>query len=101
MVQVETTTLKWWQRPTWLASLAAFIASISFSALMVVTIRDSETLDAIEKNQEGIDELVTFVRDLQSQPPSNGSSQVVQQVISLLCASEDPVRQQACNELNP
>ena len=58
---VHDQKLKWWQRPTWLASLAALIAAMSYFAFVFVTIRDSRTLDAIEHQQEDVDDLLCFV----------------------------------------
>lgn len=119
--------IEWYKRPKWLASLAALIAALSFAGFVTTTVMTSnrvdtstekvdaaallaeanakslekieEAIEGIQHNQEGIDELVEFVRDLQAQPPSNGTQQAVQQVITLLCASEDPVRRQACEEI--
>lgn len=111
-------SLRWWQRARWLAALAALIAAMSFAAFTTNTVatrnkveqtgsvavdnqatleRIDRALSGIEANQQGIDELVSFVRDLQSQP--QGNSDAVQQVIDLLCASEDPVRLEACRNL--
>lgn len=67
-------------------------------------------LEGIEDNQGGIDELVTFVRDIQEQTcvpseqptgtcPPNETEQAVGAIISLLCSSEDDVRAEACRQL--
>lgn len=110
----------WYARPQWLAALAALIAASSFAGFVTTTVFTSErtsensedigslehvvaelqsAVQGIEKNQEGIDELVAFVRDLQSQPQGNGTRDAVEQVLDVLCASSDPVRVQACSEL--
>lgn len=106
----------WYKRPKWLAALAALIASCSFAAFVSTTVFTSVQADhnqedigdlqvaiaAIEHNQEGIDELVAFVRDLQDRPPSSGSNteRLFQEAMTLLCASSDPARIEACKQLN-
>lgn len=105
----------WYKRPKWLAALAALVAAWSFAGFVtttVVTSRQAEVnsenigsleqvVEELRRNQEGIDELVAFVRDLQSQPPDNNSTaRAVQQVLDMLCASSDPVRMEACSQLN-
>lgn len=91
--------LIWWKKPAWLASLAAFIAAIAFSIFVFTAVSNKETLDAIEKNQAGIDELVGFVRDVERQQGQQGESDTVRNLYTLLCASEDPVRIKACEQL--
>lgn len=46
-------------------------------------------------------ELVAFVHEVQAQSSatSGGQSQAVQMILSVLCASSDPVRQKACADL--
>jgi hypothetical protein len=94
------------------------IAALSFAAFVTTTIVTSkevgsagsvavdnqESLEAIERaiegiqgNQEGIDVLVNFVRDMQAQPEEEPAN--LQVFIDLLCSSEDPVRLAACAKL--
>lgn len=100
------TTLAWYKRPAYIASCAALIFALAASTVAANTVINGsrlddqgEVLEAIEKNQAGVDELVAFVRDLQEQPDDDTNAQVVQQIFRLLCASEDPVRLAACAEL--
>lgn len=68
------------------------------------------------KTEAAASELVAFVHEVQAQTPcgttttsttapcqptagSQGQSQVVTMLVDLLCASSDPVRQQACADL--
>lgn len=112
----EVSQQQWYKRPKWLAALASFIAACSFAAFVTTTIFTSaeaektgsnvEDLEgairAIEENQKGIDELVTFVRDLQQQrPPSSAGNteRLFGEAMELLCASSDPVRLEACQRL--
>lgn len=60
--------LEWYKRPTWLASLAGLVAAVAFAAFVVVTVRDSATLDAIKHQQRDIDELLCFVNVVMEQP---------------------------------
>lgn len=107
----EPHPIRWWQRPLWLGALAAFVLAVAQCAF-VLTVADQgavldelskvadsngQAISSIEKNQEGIDELVAFVRDLKDRPGS--SSQAVEEVLRLLCASSDPARQAACAEI--
>lgn len=106
--------LKWWQRPAYIAALAALCASVALGTIGVnaiitnaaldrldqVALDNRTTLEAIEDNQAGVDELVAFVRDLQDNPSADTETQrIVTQILDLLCASEDPVRIAACVEL--
>jgi len=105
--------LKWWQRPAYIASIAALVAAVALGTLGVSALITNDaldrldqvagdnraTLEAIERNQAGVDELVDFVHDLQQAPPDDNTEQVVNRIFVLLCASEDPVRIAACTEL--
>lgn len=55
-------------------------------------------LDRLNANQSGIDELVKFVHDVQAQQ-GNGNTEVVDKIYELLCASNDPIRLEACKRL--
>jgi hypothetical protein len=110
-------SLSWWKRPAYVTASAGLVLSLAFSAFVANTIltRDdvsdlttvvgqlqdlaaanAKAIKGIEDNQAGINELVDFVRDMQNQPDSGVD---VQLFIDLLCASEDPVRRNACIEL--
>lgn len=110
--------LRWFQRPAYIAALAGLIASIALGTLAAsnvatgndlddqgavldridrLAVENRSTLDAVERNQAGTDELVAFVRDLQSRPEPETDDR--QMFVDLLCASEDPVRLAACEEL--
>lgn len=59
----------------------------------------------IENNQEGIDELVAFIKTIDAQacngadcPPSQ-TEQLLTNFIHILCSSDDPGQQKACREL--
>lgn len=107
--------IKWWKNWKIIAALAALIFSLSLSGLAINSIQTNEKVtdiqpivERLDKNQAGIDELVKFVHDFQSQQSSNGSSsgsssggqsQVVNQIFNLLCSSSDPVRVEACKQL--
>lgn len=55
------------------------------------------------RTEAAASELVDFVHEIQAQQTAStgnqGQSQVVQMLVDLLCASSDPVRQQACADL--
>lgn len=55
------------------------------------------------KTEASASELVDFVHEIQAQQTAStgnqGQSQVVQMLVDLICASSDPVRQQACAAL--
>lgn len=108
----------WLKRPAYIAALAALIAAIALGTVAATTVitggkvddqgpileridklavENRSTLDAVERNQAGVDELVEFVRDIQARPDAGASDR--QLFIDLLCASEDPVRIAACQEL--
>lgn len=57
------------------------------------------------KTEASASELVDFVHEIQAQQTAStgnqGQSQVVQMLVDLICASSDPVRQQACAALKP
>lgn len=110
--------LRWFQRPAYIAALAALIASLALATLAAsnvatgndlddqgtvlqrlddIAVDNHSTLEAIERNQAGVDELVAFVRDLQARPAPEAVN--VQTFIDLLCASDDPVRLAACEQL--
>lgn len=110
--------LRWWQRPAYIAAIAGLAAAVAVGTLAAnsiitgnevnaqgevldridqLAIDNRSTLEAIEKNQAGVDELVEFVRDIQSRPEADDDT--VRTFVRLLCASSDPVRQQACAEL--
>lgn len=78
---VHDQKLKWWQRPTWLASLAALIASLSFSAFVFVEIRDSSTLDAIKHQQEDVDDLLCFVEAVLHEPVDGEFQKLVRECV--------------------
>jgi hypothetical protein len=105
----------WWQSWRWIASIAFLVfavGNITWAANSVVT---NQKLDAraqvgdkiasiverIDDNQAGIDELVAFVHDVEKQQAGGNSQtqQIVGNLITLLCASEDPVRTAACQQL--
>lgn len=106
-------------RTIWAA--AALVGSMSFAAFAVTTVVDNAETEDLQDNDArqdsdivdnqqaiedisatlaGVTELVEFVRDLQEQPQGSGTQEAVAQIMGLLCASSDPVRQEACRELN-
>ena len=112
----ETEKLKWYKRPKYVAAIAAllFAGAQLTVALTLLQIshtqqQNKQTLDQtavivnkIDTNQIGIDELVRFVRDVQAQlsvSTQGGVNQAVKDIETLLCLSDDPVRQQACVDL--
>jgi hypothetical protein len=109
---------QWWQDWRWAAAVAAVLIGVSFAVFVASTVANTAevadqgeviaqlsvlaesnaiAIQQIEANQEGIDELVAFVRDVQAQPDTEPDT--VRVFIELLCASSDPVRVAACNEL--
>lgn len=110
---------RWWQDWRWIAAVAAVIFAVGFGSFVRSIIPTNEsvqeaepvltelrhlaednakTLDALERSQAGIDELVEFVRDVKAQQ-ENGEEVDLQIFVDLLCASNDPARQAACDEL--
>lgn len=108
--------MRWFQRPGYVAALAGLLAAIALAVMAAsnldtgneiddqgailtridrLAIENRSTLEAVERNQAGVDELVEFVRDIQAEPETN----TTQMFVDLLCASEDPVRLAACREL--
>lgn len=61
--------------------------------------RIDRAITAVENNQTGIDELVEFVHEIQAREQAQGNRDSSQMFVELLCASSDPVRQQACARL--
>src|SRR5690606_22689317 len=99
-------------RTLWVVTFTVLVASLIIGALTVnlllqaSKVRNEElnniesALLAIERNQAGIDELVSFVRDVKEAQETGGARSVDLQIfIDLLCASDDPVRQQACEQI--
>lgn len=109
----------WWQNPRWIGALAGLIfaigntswalttvatqgevkdAATAFDDLANIAESNADAIQRLDENQAGIDELVAFVRDVQAQQEANGdsTSQLVNTLITLLCASEDPERDAAC-----
>ena len=92
--------LKWWQRPAYIASIAALVASLAFVTVAVNSAINGSRLDdqgdvleAIERNQAGVDELVDFVHDLKAEDQANpDTADPVRVVLDILCASSDPRR---------
>lgn len=69
--------------------MLGFILSNSFD--------NKTTLDRLDKNQAGIDELVAYLHALP--PPNSGTSQVVIDLETLICASSDNLKLQGeCND---
>lgn len=58
------------------------------------------SLEKLDKNQEGIDELVSYLRALPPPPSSSGQSKAVTDLETLICASSDALVLQAeCDKL--
>lgn len=113
---------RWWQNPQWVKAVAFLIfavgnttwalttvatqndvqdAEAAFDDLAALTDGNRATLDRLADNQAGIDVLVSFVREVQAQQEAaeGGSGDAVQTLITILCASSDPVRIEACQAL--
>jgi hypothetical protein len=91
--------IKWWQRPSWLAALASLVAALSFAAFVIDAHYTRSDVDAIERQQDDITELVTFVRDLQQEQdddPDRVGQGDLQIFVDLLCSSTDPARLAFC-----
>lgn len=100
--------LKWWQDWRWVASIAFLIFSLGAIALGITTYHTSTTVEdqtsiltRLDKSQKDLDEITQFLHQVEAQQSTssssgNSSQQVVQTLITLLCSSEDPIRQQAC-----
>lgn len=95
--------------PKLIGSLAKLTLSFAFLALTVNVVQAKDinkankiTLDRLDHNQAGIDELVNFVHDLekQQQITSSGPSPTAVKFQELLCSSSDPVRVEACKRLS-
>lgn len=119
--------MHWWQDWKWIASIAFLIAAIAVGSWALSSVQTQRTVDdqtpilnqlkniaeqnnqlgqdnkatltQLTKNQAGIDELVTFVHEVEAQQQAQGQSKVVNDIITILCSSSDPVRQQACTQL--
>jgi hypothetical protein len=59
---------------------------------------NSDHLEALRRNQEGIDSLVSYVEEAQAAEAAGEDA--VTFIVDLLCASEDPVRVAACEEIH-
>lgn len=119
---------RWWQRPKYIAALAALVFALSFSAFAYRTWTtaldvgetkeniseyepiiarldnlaedNAKNIASLEKNQVGIDTLVDFVNDLRRERVQNEQPPSSgDPYIRLLCASSDPIRQAACAEI--
>lgn len=114
--------MHWWQDWKWVASIATLLFVIAFSTFVFTTVKtgntvdknspvisqlndlaksNAATLDRLDKNQAGIDELVAFVHEVEAQQSAQGAgqSQIVKDLIEILCSSSDPVRVEACVRL--
>lgn len=111
----------WWQNPKFWASVAAVLLALStiagqyvahntlseirevkgtFNGLSEIAKTNSDALLALEKNQEGIDELVAFVHELQEDDgESDGGGQSGQVFVDLLCNTTDPATDNVCRQL--
>lgn len=111
--------VKWWQDWRWIAAMAAFLAMTSFTVFVGTTVRTNDSvqnaepvleqlarisesnaleLRRLEQSQQGIDELVAYVRRLQQEDEQDDRVDL-QVFIDLLCADSDPVRVQKCEEI--
>lgn len=113
----ETKGRRWFQDWRWIASIAGLVGALSFAAFAGQLVVNSgkadqrdESINNIEKilegvaeNQEGIEELVSFVRDAQAQASTDRiRPDDLLIFVDLLCSSEDPVRLAACEQItNP
>lgn len=113
--------LKWWQTPKYIAAMAALVFAVGFCIFVWKTVstaddvsrfgpiverldglsqNNSENIAALERNQVGIDVLVSYVEDLKErEAQSQGEGSTTQMFVNLLCASSDPIRQAACAEV--
>lgn len=98
-VKVVTHQLKWWQDWRYMASVAAIMIAGALIMLGLTALNTNSLVGKIEQNQEGIDELVAFVREIQKNA-ENDTSVDLQIFIDLLCASSDPERVAFCTEHN-
>lgn len=103
----------WWQDWKWVAAIACVLAALAIGAWSLASVRTNVavdrlaalaqqnrvTLERIDRNQAGIDELVAFVHDVQRQQAQQGSADVVNRVLTILCSSSDPTRMAACQQL--
>lgn len=55
--------------------------------------------DSTGRTEAAAREIVEFVHEIENQPPSSQAQKAVQSVIDVLCASSDPVRLKACDDL--
>jgi uncharacterized iron-regulated membrane protein len=111
-----------WQDWRWIAAIAIFIFALAITTLAVTTVQTNNTIDQnsplfaelktlteqnhdalsqLQNNQAGINELVTFVHQVEAQQAQNGNgnSAAVNQLEQVLCATTDPARIAACQQL--
>lgn len=101
-----------WHDWRWVAAVAGFIASLGIVAFAVSAVENGTLLeevkhqntqlqvqtDRLDRNQAGIDELVSFVREIRNRNNREAQSSA-QMFVELLCSSEDPIRRAACQKL--
>jgi len=99
-----------WRR-LWAVTFGALILVLGSGAVTVNLLLDAsrvrnrelsqidQVIQEISDNQAGIDELVSFVRDVAETQNEEEFDLTV--FIDLLCSSEDPARQAACAALPP
>lgn len=98
--------LKRWRRAAIIIGMALFLILIMFGTQLWSSNENHRLLgrvngivSRIDHNQEGIDELVNFVHEVEAQQQNQNQSGAVQMLVDVLCASSDPVRVQACAAL--
>jgi hypothetical protein len=72
-------------------SVVLVVALVLLGILLSNSFDNKDTLTRLDKNQAGIDELVTFVHTVQDQQnnSNSGSSQVVTDLKTLICANQE------------
>lgn len=112
---------KWFQDWRWVASIAALLFGIAGGAFAITSVetgseindqteileqietisgQNAAELEQLERNQAGIEELLQFVRRAQTEGGDDVvTREEIQAFFQLLCASTDPIRNQACDEL--
>lgn len=83
-------------------TLAFVVVVVALVILLSNSFDNKATLTRLDRNQKGIDELVTFVHQVKDQQTqsNSGSSQVVTDLKTLICANQESSLQlmAACNQ---